>query len=65
MDQKLTTLALVLFLAACQTTPPGRCAGWKPLRPTANDNAVISKQLREQLLAHNETGADLCGWSPR
>lgn len=55
---------LLLFLASCQTTNADSCAGFKPIRPTVEDTAVISQHLVDQLVVHNETGASLCKWQP-
>lgn len=61
---KMLAVPLFLALCACSTTSGDPCAGFKPIRPEIADNAVISLQLVEQLLVHNETGAKLCGWKP-
>ena len=60
------SLALILLLAvsACGHGPGTACDGWKPIRPDAADVDVMSDQLVEQILGHNEHGASVCGWEP-
>lgn len=57
-------VAAVGLAAGCQGTPAATdgCGWTKPIRPSAEDVAVISDALVEQILVHNETGAALCGW---
>jgi hypothetical protein len=40
----------------------GACDGWSPIRPTRADTQTMSDRLVEQVLAHNEHGAKVCGW---
>lgn len=68
--------AVVAVLAAgtialstgCTTTGGGSggrfCDIAKPLRPTAAEADTLSPRTVNAILAHNETGAKLCGWTP-
>lgn len=45
------------------------CISFKPIRLTQQDKELVrsgamSDSLVNQLLAHNETGAERCGWKP-
>ena len=70
MMWKRTLLALTIASAvsACAgggvETRTGGCDVFGPIHPAAGDIDVISDDLVEQLLVHNETGAALCGWEP-
>jgi len=55
--------ALTLALPACPTSGDS-CAGFKPIRPAIADIDAISPGLARQIVAHNETGAQLCRWKP-
>ena len=62
--KKLTLIVpAVLALSAC-TTSGDPCAGFKIIRPAQSDIAVISSDLVDQILVHNETGEKLCKWKP-
>lgn len=62
----LLTSAAMIYVAGCAQTSGNQCDGWKPQRPTANDVLVISQQLADDLLEHNEYGAKLGCWrAPR
>lgn len=49
-------------IAGCATTDG--CTRFKPMRPSANDAKVISDGFKRQIVAHNETGEEHCGWKP-
>ncbi|MBP2233141.1 hypothetical protein J2847_006476 [Azospirillum agricola] len=58
-------LALVL-LTGCATAGPGTegaCAAFRPVYISRAD--ALTDGTAEQLLAHNATGARLCGWRGR
>ena len=55
--------ASALALPACSTSADP-CAGLKPIRPAVTDVDAISAGLARQIVAHNETGANLCRWKP-
>jgi hypothetical protein len=60
LTKSLMLTCAAIFLSGCvQTTS---CDWAKPIRPTANDVAVVSDGLARDLLVHNQTGAKLCGW---
>lgn len=40
------------------------CVAFSAIRPTEQDIAVMSDQLVDQLLVHNEVGSKRCGWLP-
>ncbi len=62
--QRLTLLGAMTLASGCVQTASEACDWASPIRPTANDVAVISDGLAEDLLTHNLTGAELCGWKP-
>lgn len=59
---KTLTLALLLALAACQTSKGSFCQIAKPIRPSSEIIDKLSDHDVKQLLAHNLKGAKLCGW---
>ncbi len=56
----------VALLAGCATEHPrpGQmvCDWAEPIRPSRADQ--LTDGTARQILAHNETGARLCGWQP-
>ena len=40
------------------------CVRFKPIRPEASDVDSASRVLKEQILAHNRVGQEVCGWKP-
>jgi hypothetical protein len=56
--------AMMFFLAACTTNAGEPCAGFRPIRPAIADMSAMSAGLARQIVAHNETGASLCRWTP-
>ncbi len=61
----LATLILSAGLTAgCATDPALRdgCDWAEPIRPSRAD--VLTRETKEQIVAHNEVGARLCGWKP-
>jgi hypothetical protein len=65
---RFATLAMIasigVSIAGCATDPILRkdCDWAKPIKPSRAD--VLSRQTKEQIAAHNEIGARLCGWRP-
>lgn len=58
----LMTLLATALLAGCVNT---KDTTWvRPIYPTAQDVQVISPQLRNQIITHNETGEQLGLWKP-
>lgn len=58
---------MLMFVASCLAgcvTTADWCAVNSPIRPTADDVATMSNGTARQLLEHNKTGAQLCGWKP-
>lgn len=56
-------IILVLALAGCQTTTGGSyCDIAKPIRLSASSVDSLTDREVEAVLAHNATGARLCGW---
>ena len=55
-------LASLTLLAACAQSGAGTsaCSGWRPIYVSRAD--VLTDGTARQVLAHNETGARLCGW---
>jgi hypothetical protein len=58
------TIAVATLAAGCASVPGTACDGWRPIRPLEDDLATMSDSLVEQVLAHNEHGARVCGWTP-
>ncbi len=59
LTKSLMLTCVAIFASGCVTNS---CDWAQPIRPTANDVAVVSEGLARDLLTHNETGAKLCGW---
>jgi len=66
MNARKSTLMLLICLlmnAGCASlNMKDQCRGFYPIRPTAADVLVISDDLVEQLLSHNEYGKSHCRW---
>jgi hypothetical protein len=61
---KPTLLATLILLPACATGGGGSfCLTARPIYVGAQDQ--FSAETARAILAHNETGARLCGWLPR
>ncbi|SDB57471.1 hypothetical protein SAMN02982931_04565 [Bauldia litoralis] len=63
--RSIVMLALIVVsIAGCTTDPIFRndCDWVQPIRPSPSD--ALTRQTKEQILAHNEAGARLCGWRP-
>lgn len=65
-------IAGALSLAACCHTPVQAdpvvdtgCVAFSAIRPTDHDIDVMSDELVDQLLVHNEIGHKRCGWKTR
>ena len=65
-------IAGALSLAACCNQPVQAdpvvdtgCVAFSAIRPTDQDIDVMSDDLVNQLLTHNETGNKRCGWKTR
>lgn len=60
----LILASIAVSIAGCATDPIFRsdCDWAEPIRPSRSD--VLTRQTKEQILAHNEAGARLCGWRP-
>ena len=56
-------VGVAILLPACasggRVTEPG-CAAWRPVFISRAD--VLTPETAHQILAHNETGASVCGW---
>lgn len=64
MKRTTLLLGIAILLAACESGPvtSGACDSWTPFRPRAAD--VLTVETARWGLAHNLTGARLCGWQP-
>ena len=65
MFKLIAMLVLIaVSTAGCATDPTLRsdCDWAQPIKPSRQD--VLSRRTKEQIAAHNETGARLCGWRP-
>ncbi|RJF85094.1 hypothetical protein D3877_02015 [Azospirillum cavernae] len=57
--------ALVVLLTGCAGSGAGidtACGAFRPVYTSRAD--TLTDATAEQLLAHNRTGASLCGWTP-
>jgi hypothetical protein len=58
-------LVLTLPLASCKsgpaTEPSNGCEWVRPIYPSKDDS--LTDGTARQILNHNETGKDICGWS--
>jgi hypothetical protein len=58
-------ISIAVLTAGCATglrQLPSDCDWADPIRPSRAD--VLSPDTARQILAHNETGARICGWRP-
>ena len=66
MTYRLTAMLLLIAVstAGCATDPRLRsdCDWARAIRLSRHD--VLTRQTKEQILAHNEAGATICGWKP-
>ena len=66
MRYKRTAMLLLIAvsIAGCVTDPrlKSDCDWAQPIRPSRQD--VLTRQTKEQIAAHNEAGARICGWRP-
>ncbi|WP_455182927.1 hypothetical protein [Azospirillum palustre] len=56
---------LLVLLSGCATSGAGTeggCAAFRPIYTSRAD--MLTDGTAEQLLAHNLTGVQLCGWTP-
>jgi hypothetical protein len=60
------TIAMLLLIAVstagCATERLARsdCDWARPIKPSRKD--VLTRKTKEQIAAHNEAGARICGW---
>lgn len=69
---RLCVIAGALSLAACCHTPVQvdpvvdiGCVAFSAIRPTDHDIDVMSDELVDQILVHNEVGHRRCRWKTR
>lgn len=57
-------LLIAVSTAGCAADPrlKSDCDWAEPIRPSRQD--VLTRQTKEQILAHNAAGAKICGWRP-
>ena len=64
MTYRLTAMLLLIAVstAGCATDPLVRsdCDWAQPIKPSRED--VLTRQTKEQVVAHNELGSRLCNW---
>ena len=55
-------LSIAVSTTGCATDPrlKSDCDWAQPIRPSRQD--VLTRQTKEQILSHNESGAKICGW---
>ena len=63
----LAMIPLTLLAASCATTAgletSAACLAFRPILPSRAD--VMTDETKRQILAHDETGAKLCGWKTK
>jgi hypothetical protein len=60
---KALALAALLALMACTTAKGSYCEIARPMRPSAEEIAAMTDARVAEVLAHNEKGRKLCGWT--
>lgn len=60
-EKVLILISVAVLLAGCQTTTPVRCWG-APIIVDSGFETRLTREEKEQIVAHNETGAKVCGW---
>ena len=57
-----TLLLIAVSIAGCATDPrlKSDCDWAQPILPSRSD--VLTRPTKEQIIAHNEAGAKICGW---
>ncbi len=64
MTSKTTAMLLLIAvsIAGCATVPLTRsdCDWAQPIKTSRKD--VLTRQTKEQIVSHNESGARVCGW---
>ena len=61
--KRTALLASLILLAGCATSgpvPSDPCGPFRPIYVAKDD--VLTEQTARDLLAHNRTGRELCGW---
>jgi hypothetical protein len=55
-------ISIAVSTAGCATDLrlTSDCDWAQPIRPSRSD--VLTRQTKEQILAHNDAGAKICGW---
>ena len=63
MRLKIALIAAAFLLTACVNGGGAtNCAGWKPIRLDAASIDGLTERDARDILAHNEFGAQRCGW---
>jgi len=60
----LAVSLMMMSLTSCSSgigNDPG-CAGWHPIYPSPADR--MTPQTERQILTHDQSGAERCGWKP-
>lgn len=61
---KWLILVTTLWIASCAPGLSPFCDVASPMRPDPATLDVMTRSEKEQMLAHNRKGAELCGWTP-
>jgi len=62
--RRMTLLVIPILLNGCAANGAVEiCAPWRVILVSRDD--VLTRPTAEAVLAHNETGARLCGWKGR
>lgn len=64
MVAKALAIAAFIALAGCMTTGGSFCDVSKAIRLSPEAIAALSDSEVNAILAHNEKGRALCGWTP-
>ncbi len=57
-------LAIIMGLAACQSTRTGSLCTAGPIILDAGATERLTRDEKEQIVTLNESGAEICGWRP-
>ncbi len=53
---------MLTFASACVSGGGTDCAAFRPILVSDADISAVSDGLARDLVTHNETGRELCGW---
>ena len=56
-------ICLTTLTSGCFRPAPTDCSWTQPIRPHPDDR--LTRSTAEQIVGHNLSGTDVCGWKPR